>query len=158
DLFGFGYILPSLIAAKMLQKEQIGQILYPTYQAAIVALVVGSAVGFGLDQIAPADAKPVPPPLDVPAPTQTLLASPAGVVALGPVRARLDVAGEGTLRRPYRELAEYADAWEAVARWLGGDAGARKDVYERGQKRGLALRELPTGGFAYLEAEERLKD
>src|SRR5262249_54085931 len=144
DLFGFGYLLPSLIAAKMLQKEQVGQILYPTYQAAIVALVVGSVVGFGLDLVAPAEAKPAPPVLDVPAATQTLSASAGGVAALGRARARLDVAGEGSLRRPYRELAEYADLWEAVARWLGGEAAARRDVVERAQKRGLVLRELPT--------------
>jgi hypothetical protein len=157
ELFGFGYILPSLLAAKMLQKEQIGQILYPTYQAALAALVVGSLVGFGLDRIAPAAATPPAPDLDVPAATRTLITSPGGVAALGHVRARLDVAGEGTLRRPYHELAEYADLWEAVARWLGGDTGARKDVVERAEKRGLVLRELPLGGFALLEAEERLK-
>src|SRR5262249_43408797 len=87
DLFGFGYILPSLIAAKMLQKEQIGQVLSPTYQAAIVALVAGSLVGFGLDQIAPAEAKPAPPQLDVPVATQTLVASAGGVAAIGHVRA-----------------------------------------------------------------------
>jgi len=43
DLFGFGYILPSLLAAKMLATERIVRVLYPTYQAALVALVLGSA-------------------------------------------------------------------------------------------------------------------
>src|SRR5262249_20733045 len=156
DLFGFGYLLPSLIAAKMLQKEQIGQILYPTYQAAIVALVAGSLVGFGLDQIAPAAAKAPPPQLDVPVPTRTLTASAGGVVALGHVRAHLDVAGEGTLRRPYHELASYADLWEAAARWAGGDASAPAQVVERADALRIAVKELPLGGFALLEAEERL--
>jgi hypothetical protein len=159
DLFGFGYLVPSLLAAKMLQRETIGRILYPTYQAAIVALVAGSLVGFFLDQLAPADAKPPPPDLDKPAPTLTLATSAGGVMALAQARARLDVAGEGTLRRPYRELAEYADLWQAAARWLGGDARARKQVAELAEKRGLVLRELPgeRPAFALLEAEERLR-
>jgi hypothetical protein len=161
DLFGFGYILPSLLAAKMLATEQVGRVLYPTYQAALVALVVGSGVGFALDKLAPAEARQVVAAPVESAPSTVLPRTPAGVASIGRLRARLDVAGatggSGSLRRPYHELAEYADLWRAIDAWLGEPTEARRrDAVERAARRGLTLGALAGGGFALLEAEESL--
>src|SRR5262249_6380614 len=58
DLFGFGYLLSSLLAVKVLQKEAVARITVPTIAVSVITLVIGSAVGFGLDKLAPA-----PPPV-----------------------------------------------------------------------------------------------
>jgi hypothetical protein len=155
DLFGFGYILSSLLAAKMLATERVARVLYPTYQAALVALVAGSAVGFALDKLAPAEARP-PAIADAPAPpTRELWRSTAGVAALGRARARLDVAGG--LRRPYHELSDYADLWRAIDAWLAApSAEGRRRVTELAARRGLGLIDVDAGGVALAETEERL--
>jgi gamma-polyglutamate biosynthesis protein CapC len=159
DLYGFGYLVPSLLAAKMLQQEQLGRVLYPTYQAALVALVAGSLIGFGLDRLAPAEGRPAMEAALPPAPTATLYATAGGALAGARVRARLDVAGDGGLRRPYHELDAYAELWRAIAAWLEhGDEERRARVTRLAAARGLALRPLaePAGAYLLVEAEERL--
>ncbi len=51
DLFGFGYLLPSLLGVKILQKRQPFVVLLPTFNAAFYAVVLGSAMAFGLHAI-----------------------------------------------------------------------------------------------------------
>ncbi|HWU86073.1 MAG TPA: poly-gamma-glutamate biosynthesis protein PgsC/CapC, partial [Kofleriaceae bacterium] len=46
DLFGFGYLLSSLLAVKILQKDAIAQIAVPTVVVSVLTLAIGSAVGF----------------------------------------------------------------------------------------------------------------
>lgn len=58
DYFGFGYLLPSLLALKILQKGNAAVILMPTLQTSLVALVIGSAVGLGLALLQPAEVEP----------------------------------------------------------------------------------------------------
>src|SRR5262249_2734151 len=78
DLFGFGYLVPSLLAAKMLHQEQIGRTIVPTYLVAVASTVIGSIVGFGLEQVAPAAARPLLPDTDRPPPTTVLARTPVG--------------------------------------------------------------------------------
>ncbi|AKT36860.1 poly-gamma-glutamate biosynthesis protein PgsC/CapC [Chondromyces crocatus] len=46
DYFGFGYLLPSLLAVKMWNKEHIGVVIMPTIQVSLTAFLVGNAVGY----------------------------------------------------------------------------------------------------------------
>src|SRR5262249_20361963 len=156
DLFGFGYLVPSLLAAKMLHQEQIGRTIVPTYLVAVASPVIGSIVGFGLEQVAPAAARPLLPDTDRPPPTTVLARTPLGVMALAHVRARLDVAGEGSVRRPHVELDAWGDLWRDIDVWLRA-GGAPGKAAERARAMGLTLRPLAGGGWALHETEERLR-
>ncbi len=57
DYFGFGYLLPTLIAVKIWNKDNVGVVLMPTLQVSLTAFVVGNGLGWGLGQILP----PEPP-------------------------------------------------------------------------------------------------
>lgn len=164
DLFGFGYLLSSLLAVKILQKDAVARIAVPTAVVSVVALVLGSAVGFGLDQLAPA-----PPPVAVaptagatpPSTTTVLAQSPRGVLALGHVRARLDVASDVPLARSSYELDRYRELWQAIAAWLAAPSeAARAGVAQRAMTLGLALRPADRLGgreaWGLFELEERL--
>lgn len=48
DYFGFGYLLPSLLAVKMWNKDHIGIVVMPTLQVSVTAFLVGNAIGYGL--------------------------------------------------------------------------------------------------------------
>jgi len=48
DYFGFGYLLPSLLAVKMWNKQKIGTVVMPTLQVSLMGFLLGNAVGFGL--------------------------------------------------------------------------------------------------------------
>jgi hypothetical protein len=51
DYFGFGYLLPSLLAVKMWNKAKVGVVVMPTVQVSLLAFVVGNAVGIGLNAL-----------------------------------------------------------------------------------------------------------
>jgi hypothetical protein len=53
DYFGFGYLLPSLLAVKMWNTERIGRVLMPTLQVSLSAFVLGSAVSLVLGYLDP---------------------------------------------------------------------------------------------------------
>jgi gamma-polyglutamate biosynthesis protein CapC len=162
DLFGFGYLLPSLIAVKALQKDEFTQVVMPTFAVSVAALAVGSIVGFTLDKLAPA---PVPPPLAALVATgdatTKLGHSPMGVLALAHVRARMDVASDLPLERSAYELARYRELWAAIQTWIDTpDKQHRDDVERRATELGLEL--APVGkigqreAFGLFEREERL--
>jgi hypothetical protein len=48
DLYAFGYLLPTLIAAKMWQRGAVNLVLIPTLRTSFTAAVVGNLVGFSL--------------------------------------------------------------------------------------------------------------
>jgi hypothetical protein len=48
DYFGFGYLLPTLLALKMWNKDRIGIVLMPTLQVSLTAFLVGNAAAYGL--------------------------------------------------------------------------------------------------------------
>jgi hypothetical protein len=150
ELFGFGYLLSSLIAVKIVQKDGIGRIAVPAFAVGGLTWLVGSMVGFAFDQIAPASPSERWVPSTVvarsPAPTTTLTRSAMGVLALGHVRARLPDAGVVAPSRLARE--QYRELWQTTARWLAGDEALRRDVEQRAEALGLALAVLPpVGGF-----------
>jgi hypothetical protein len=72
------------------------------------------------------------------------------------VRARLDVAGEGSVRRPHVELDAWAKLWRAIDAWLarGGEPGP---AATQARRMGLTLAPLPGGGWSLAETEERLR-
>ncbi len=51
DYFGFGYLLPSLLAVKMWNKDHIGIVVMPTLQVSITAFLVGNGIGYGLVKV-----------------------------------------------------------------------------------------------------------
>ena len=53
DYFGFGYLLPSLLAVKMWNTERIGRVLMPTMQVSLSAFVVGSVLSLALGTLDP---------------------------------------------------------------------------------------------------------
>ncbi len=52
DYFGFGYLLPSLMAVKMWNKDDIGVVLMPTLQVSLTAFLCGNGVGLALNTLA----------------------------------------------------------------------------------------------------------
>ncbi len=48
DYFGFGYLLPTLLAVKMWNTGRVGVTVMPTLQVAVTAFVVGNGIGIGL--------------------------------------------------------------------------------------------------------------
>ena len=146
DFFGFGYVLTSLIAVKMLNARKIGRVLLPTAQVSLMAFVIGSLVGYGLEQIAPADRSPVTLAQRDRVSTRMLLREPLGVMALAQVRARPLPPDEIRDGRPNEELRDYACLWRGIDRWLADDlpdlpAAARMCA----QKLNLVLRPIETG-------------
>ncbi len=60
EYLGFGYILPSLLAIKMWNKNAVGIVLMPTLHVSLMAFVIGNALGFGLNWLtAPSSAPAV---------------------------------------------------------------------------------------------------
>jgi len=45
DLFGFGYLLPSLLAVKIWQKDSANLILAPTFKVAFFGILLGTTIG-----------------------------------------------------------------------------------------------------------------
>lgn len=56
DVFGFGYLLSSLLAAKMIQAKAIGRVIMPAAQVSLVGFVAGSLVGFAFELAMPSSA------------------------------------------------------------------------------------------------------
>ncbi len=54
DYFGFGYLLPSLLALKVLQRGSLAVVLLPTLQTSLVALGIGTGIGLSLALLQPA--------------------------------------------------------------------------------------------------------
>jgi len=52
DYFGFGYLLPSLIAVKMWNRDDIGVVLMPSLQVSLAAFLCGNGVGLTLNTLA----------------------------------------------------------------------------------------------------------
>ena len=60
DYFGFGYLLPALLALKILQRGSATVILLPTLQTSLVALALGTGIGLGLALIDPEPGEAAP--------------------------------------------------------------------------------------------------
>jgi len=53
DYFGFGYLLPTLLAIKMYDREAVAQVLRATLQTSVVAVTGASLIGFALTFLPP---------------------------------------------------------------------------------------------------------
>jgi hypothetical protein len=53
DFFGFGYLLPSLMAVKFWDKQKILRVLMPTLQVSMMAFPLGIALGYALRLVSP---------------------------------------------------------------------------------------------------------
>jgi hypothetical protein len=60
DYFGFGYLLPSLLAVKMWNTDKIGRVLVPTVQVSLAAFLVGNLASYALRFVEPARTKKDP--------------------------------------------------------------------------------------------------
>ena len=125
DLFGFGYLLSSLLAMRMLQRKSARAVLLPTLATALAGWLLGSALGFGFGLVAPV---PALAPGGPQATSQRLLRSPLGALALARVQAEMAPA-EGPSRAPGLRVA-HAQAWAALAAWTEAPSPARGRVAE----------------------------
>lgn len=112
DLFGFGYLLSSLLALRMLAKKSARKVLLPTLVTALSGWALGSLVGFVLDLFAPVTATPPEGPQVT---SQRLLRTPLGALALARVQAELAVPEVAALPSGVRTA--HAKAWSALAEW-----------------------------------------
>jgi hypothetical protein len=167
DFFGFGYVLTSLLAVKILQKQIVGRVLLPTVVVSIAGFVVGSGVGFALEQIAPrrpAVAVSIGGEVE-PATVSLLGRDPVGVMGLARARARPRITTELRAGRTGTELSRYARLWLTIDRWLAStepDPSTRQEIETAARALGLVL--TPLAGevagrpaFALFEREETLQ-
>jgi gamma-polyglutamate biosynthesis protein CapC len=145
DLFGFGYLVPTLLAVKMLQKQVVARVLLPTLHTSLAGFLVGSLAGFGLSLIEPRPATA----LTAEAPREHvpglgLDQSPLGLMVLGRATARESDAGGVSLRMKHGDLRAYTGLWHGLDAWLASDR-PRDTTALRTQAvaLGLELRELP---------------
>lgn len=112
DLFGFGYLLSSLLALRMLSKGSARKILLPALTTALAGWGLGSVIGFGLDVVAPVSTAPPGGPR---AESLRLLRTPLGAMALARVQAELAPPDPPPVL-PAQRVAD-AEAWAALAAW-----------------------------------------
>ena len=112
DLFGFGYLLSSLLALRMLHKGSARKILLPALTTALAGWGLGSVIGFGLDVVAPVSTAPPGGPR---AESLRLLRTPLGAMGLARVQAELAPPDPPGLLPAVR--AAHADAWTELAAW-----------------------------------------
>lgn len=126
DTYGFGYLLSSLLAAKMLGRKTVRGVLLPSITTSILGFMIGSGLGFVLELIAPAE----PPDRLVTNPASIrLLRSPIGAMALARIQAatlpaELEAPSQAELHdheRFWGNLAKWADAPVAFEPASGGD-------------------------------------
>lgn len=128
DLYGFGYLLSSLLAVKMLDKKSVPRVLLPVTVVSALGFTLGSILGFALELLVPAEL----PEQDYEPPTVEslrLVESSLGVAALGRVNAEVTPPRERRL--PRAQTVGYQRAWEAIDTWIEADVGARDDAFDR---------------------------
>ena len=59
DFYGFGYVLPSLVAVKIWERQNAAQVIMPTIRISLLGFLVGNVVGYSLQL-----AYPLPPTTD----------------------------------------------------------------------------------------------
>lgn len=161
DLFGFGYVLTSLIAVKMINLKKTGRVLLPSIAVSLIGYVTASAIGFGLEQVAPRTHATVRLDPEI-ATSQRLWRTPLGVMALATVRAQGD-RGSRDAEIDRRSLVEYAMLWRDIVKWL--DSDSRFAVTGTGhlseRVRGFGLRLVSVSNasrpaWALVDAQEQL--
>jgi hypothetical protein len=144
DTYGFGYLLSSLLAAKMLGRKTVRGVLLPSVTTSVMGFAIGSVIGFVLELVAPAE----PPDRLLTNPASTrLLRSPVGAMALARIQAEtlsaeLELPSQGELHdhgRFWSKLALWADSSYVVAGTSPGDAAVPDEVRNLGGALGLQI-------------------
>jgi gamma-polyglutamate biosynthesis protein CapC len=111
DAYGFGYLLSSLLAVKMLGLRSVRAVLLPSLTASAGGFLIGSAAGFVLDIAAPQ--LPARDPIERPR-SSRLSSSPLGVMTLA--RMQIEVQRVDPLPPTQAELHHLQLFWGEVAR------------------------------------------
>jgi hypothetical protein len=144
DTYGFGYLLSSLLAAKMLGRKTVRGVLLPSVTTSMMGFVIGSAIGFVLELVAPAS----PPDRLASNPASTrLLRSPVGAMALARIQTEmlpveLDQPSQAELhdhQRFWSKLALWSEGLYVVAGASPGDAAVPDEVRNLGGALGLQI-------------------
>lgn len=160
DLYGFGYLLPSLLALKMMKRKSIRAVALPTLVASLGGFVLGSLIGFALSFTSP------PPrsdpararnrnPVEVPISTR-LIGRPSSVGVLGHLHALEDARA----LPDHGHIVAYRRAWTALSHWLDHPGpGSLAEALETLERLDLELVRLQDDEaarphFALLEPEE----
>jgi len=119
DLFGFGYLLPSLIAVRCWRYGSLARVLFPALAISLAAFLVGTGIGVGLEQARPLPEERVTAAIDQ---------------RTGPAwRAATELALPPTEYPDSTAWIELRDAWEVASRgepWSG--ERMRADLYPDG--------------------------
>ncbi|RYZ41144.1 MAG: hypothetical protein EOO71_13155 [Myxococcaceae bacterium] len=145
DLFGFGYLVPTLLAVKILQKQVVARVLLATLHTSLAGFLIGSLAGFGLSLIEPrpATALTAQAPREQ-APGLGLDHTPLGLMAMGRATARESDAGGVSLRLKHGDLRMYSALWNHVDAWLEtGRTEGLSALRTQAVALGLELRALP---------------
>jgi hypothetical protein len=153
DMFGFGYLLTSLLALRMLARKSARKVLLPTLVTALAGWALGSLLGFALDLLAPVTATPPEGPEVT---SQRLLRTPLGALALARVQAELAAPELASL--PVGVRSAQAKAWAAVGEWSLAAQGDGRAIEPTLHEADLVLVPLrgedgPRPSFAVLGAE-----
>ncbi len=150
DLFGFGYLVPTLLAVKILQKRDMPRILFATVHTSLAGFLVGSLVGFGLSLVEPRPVVAATEPQLAPAPH--MARSPLGVMALARATTREHDTQALPLQRRRGELRRYGTLWRRVDTWLEtGSAEHLAVVRKLATPLGLEVRRLESPGHSGRE-------
>lgn len=161
DYFGFGYVLTSLIAVKMLTTKRVGRVLLPSLQVSLISFVVGSGIGFGLELVAPNTAARSPYARDTEVRSTRLPDDALASLLAMEARAQQVVAPRDRGGRDRVELRDEARLWQVLDGWLVDGGPPPAAVRARAAARGRALVEVarPLGdapAWALVERDERL--
>lgn len=165
DLFGFGYVLPSLLAVKIVVRRSVGRVMMPTLAASLATFVVGSLVAFGLHTVFPAPEETSAAPASRPAPSRRLSRTPLGAMVVAAVRARPSDAFADDAALSPEETTSYGALWDAVGAWLEtGRSDAESRAQSLSRRLGYALTPLEetaelgaAQAFALVEENEELR-
>ena len=157
DYFGFGYLLPSLLAVKFWNKEHVGVVIMPTLQVSLTSFLVGNAAGYALvalgaggngPALAPGMAGLLAPdraPASGPAPAPDPAPRSTGSAAFSLLLAE-------TLPRPGPAPGPEATAADAEARWVAHRVA--REVLDRGGPTEDTRRHADEAGVSILAEEE----
>lgn len=161
DLFGFGYVLTSLMAVKMINLKKTGRVMLPSIFVSLVGYATASAIGFGLEQVAPRIHGTMNVSGEV-ASSQRLWRTPIGVMALATVR----IQGERGSRAPEldrRSLVEYTVLWRDIDTWMRKqsrfDTAAIDHLSDRASVFGLRFVSVASANrpaWALIDGQEQL--
>ncbi len=138
DLFGFGYLVPSLLAIKMLTRRTVGRVLGPTLVVSVAGLIVGSGLALVVEwgaELTPGRSEVARPAVESPSPGWR---DPLAVAIAASLQADPVDRAAPPFEPASRE--QLASLWRLVDRWLSDGRGAPPEgVVERAAKLGIRL-------------------